>query len=182
MQLTDELRDFLADASFALLCVELDLGAGEPELVILLKSSGDILAELKEVRAEARVGWMAEETQWGPVVCLVFHCEAQGAGDLMGEIYFDVSDRDDRAMLRTLACQTRLKAAMFDEEMELAYLADVARTETDRLFAEQALDRAEALLETAEQLDFDLARDRFQERFGLEELLDAVPGLNRGQA
>ncbi len=173
MKLSDEIQDYLKQSPFALIIVKLDLGKGEEGLIIV-KGSDDLLMALKEDEAEVNVGWLVEQTDFGPVACMTLVSGSEKTGRLVGESYFDIFGEEDRTMLELLASQERLKAAMFGEEMNLCYLADVEWRDLDRLMVEQVADRAEELGERADELDFTKAKELFQEEFSLDILAESV--------
>jgi hypothetical protein len=173
MMMSEELKQHFEASPFALVCVTLDLGAG-PETVLLVKSSKELIAGLKEAKAPVRVGWLVQKTEAGPVPCLCLLAEAGGVGELMGEVYFDLLDDNDRVAFQALGGQARFKVALYDEDMELGWLADAAWGDLERLYAEQAFDRAEELLEKAEAPDFYRARELFQELVSLERLRECI--------
>ena len=47
MKLSEELKGFLEQAAYALVCVSLDIGSG-PETVVVVKSSADLIGGLAE--------------------------------------------------------------------------------------------------------------------------------------
>ncbi len=174
MRIDEQVRAYLKSLNFAVLCVAVDLGAGDEGLVVV-KTTGDAIEALKGASARVEVGWIAEPTGAGPVVCLVVRAGAHSTGELVGEVYFDPENDDDLALLETVAGQQRLRVAFLDEDLEPGWLAEVPWDEWRRLQVEQVRDRAEQLLEQAEAYDFDAARDAFQERFTLDDLTARIP-------
>ena len=111
MELGEEVRAFLEDATFVTLCLPVDLGRGE-EAIVVVKASGEVLEGLRDAGADVAVGWVVEDTARGPVACLVVRATAPGLGELDGEAYFDVGDQGDWNLLgllrrRFLACRGR---------------------------------------------------------------------------
>ncbi len=177
MQVSDEVKAFLRTQGFAVLVLELDLGQG-PEAVVVVKSTRDVVAALRERGAPVELGWVVERTEDGPVLCLVLRCEQEGVGELAGEAFFDPADPADLALLRRLATQERLRAAFLDEDLEPVWVAAVAWDDVRRLEADQVRDRAEELLEQAPGYDFARAKERFHRDVPLDRLLSrALPGL-----
>ncbi len=170
MKVTEEVRRYLKSQPFALLALPIDLGRGE-EVVVLVKTRRDLAEALRERDAAVEAGWVVEETPRGPVVCWVVRAEAPSVGDLVGEVYFDPADPADMDLVRALAGQERVRAAFLDEALQPVWLTDLAWGEVRRLEAEQVRDRAEELLERAEEYDFDAAKDLFQEAHPLDRLL-----------
>jgi hypothetical protein len=175
MKVGEEVKGFLRGQDFAVLCLELDLGLG-PEAVVVVKATGDLLARLRDARARVEVGWALERTTRGPALCLVVRCAAGGVGELAGEAYFDPGNEEELGLLERLAGQERLGAAFLDEELEPVWLAEAEWGEVRRLEAEQVRDRAEELLEWAQEYDFEAAKGIFQENLPLERLLARVFG------
>lgn len=173
MQVSEEVRRFLADQAFAVVAMNLDLGSGE-EVVVLVKTRRDMAEALRAARAPVETGWVVETTAHGPVVCWLVRCEASGAGDLVGEVYLDPADPSDLGLLESLARQERVRVGFLDEDLEPAWVAELAWDEVRRLEAEQVRDRAEELLERAEVYDFEGAKDAFQERYSLDALVERV--------
>jgi hypothetical protein len=173
MQISEELRAFLEAAPFAVVCVPLDLGTGD-EAAVLVKSTRDAIEGLRGADARIEVGWAVESTERGPVVCLLFRTAGEGAGDLVGEAYFDPSDEGDRRLFELLSRQEVLRVGFLDEELSIGWVRELAWGELRRLEADQVRDRAEQWLESMPEYDFDSARELFQERFALDELLERV--------
>jgi len=180
MQIDDAFKAHLKEQAFVLLCVELDLGAG-PEAVLLVKTDRDLVDRLHTAEAPLGLGWRVEGTTAGPVVCLLALCGQAGVGELAGESYFDVALAEDRRLLERLTAQERLPVAFLDEELAVAWFRPLPWPELERLAVEQALDRAEELLERTESYDFAAAREELQQRFSLDQLVDRVfpDGLGR---
>jgi hypothetical protein len=153
------------------LCVSADVGQGE-EAVILVKSSRDLLSGLKEAQVPVDLGWVAENTSKGPCVCLVVRAQGADVGELVGEVYFDAGDEEDRRLVRLLGSQPRLQVAFLDEELDIAWLVALPWGEIRRLEAEQAWDRAEFWLERSPEYDFQGAKALFQESVGLDRLVE----------
>ncbi len=170
MQLSDELKGLLETLPFAAVCLPLDLGRG-PEAVLVVKATADLLGGLKAAEAPVAVGWVVEATARGPAVCLVLRAEAPGVGELAGELYFDPSDPGDDEALGLLAAQERLKVTLLDEDLHVAWVADVPWGELRRLEAEQVRDRAAELLERCPEYDLEAARALFQDAVPLDRLL-----------
>lgn len=170
MQFHEEVRAFLEAQAFAVVCLDLDLGRGR-EGVIVVKASGDLLSGLDRSQARIDTGWIVENTESGPILCLLVKVGGEGVGELAGEAYFDPADDEDLAMLRRLAGQERLFVVFLDEAIAPVWTVEVAWDELKRLEVEQALDRAEELLETSEIYDPERARNTFQRSFSLDQLL-----------
>ena len=178
MKLSEEIKEYLNAAEFAFLCLKVDLGGGE-ENILIVKSTGDLLRGLKEENAEVRVGWIAEATEAGPVVCLTLVSRSKSSGELVGETFFDVFLDEDYEALKEILSQPRLKVAMFDENMDVAWLAEAIWGELERICAEQALDKAEEAASKVEKPDFTRARELFQEKVPMDTLVSsAYHGLN----
>lgn len=173
MEIREEVKEFLKSAPFAVLAAVLDLGKG-PETVLLVKSTADLLGTLRGADVPVRVGLAAERTEAGPAVCLYLCVRAEGVGELVGETYFDLFVEEDHEALARLGGQERLKAAFFDEDLSLAWLADAAWDELDRICAEQMCDRAEQLWEEAGEFDPARARESFQALFPLDDLVRRI--------
>lgn len=171
MRVNPEILEFLRQSPFAALCLELDLGRG-PEAVVVVKSTADLLASLRERQAKVSAAWAVHPTAHGPVVCLAVRAGEEARGELGGEVYFDVADEEDLSLLRRLAGQTALRFAFLSEELEPAWLAEAPWDEVRRLETEQVTDRAEEFAERAEELDFEKAKAVFQEAFSLDRLLE----------
>lgn len=178
MKLDPELVEYFKEAGFAVILAKVDLGEGG-ETVVLVKSTSELIMGLKNVGAKPSAGFLTEKTEAGPVVCLAMACEAPGVGELLGETYLDIFDEMDTALLESLAVQKRLKMAMYDEELSLAYLAELTWGDIERLSAEQSLDRAEELAEKTAEADFDRALDIFQSSVSVETIsMIAKGGVN----
>ena len=170
MELSEEIRDFLHDTPFAVLCRPVDVGQGE-EVVVFVKSSRDLAQGLRTSGAPVEVGWVAENTPRGPCVCLVLKVEAPSVGELAGEALFDPADEDDRRLFGLLSSQARLQIAFLDEELNLPWLTQVPWDEVRRLETEQVWDRAETWLERTKDYDFEAAKEHFQAGLGLDSLI-----------
>ncbi|GAB6063785.1 hypothetical protein [Deferrisoma palaeochoriense] len=176
MRMAEEIREFLAEEPFAVVAVGLDLGQGE-EAVLLVKTRRDVAEALKGAGAPVEAGWAVEATEHGPVACWLVRCEAPGAGELLGEVYFDPEDPADRDYLRRLAGQAEVRVGFLDEDLEPVWLAQLQWDEARRLEAEQVLDRLEELLERCESADFEAAKAAFQEAHPLDALVERLfPG------
>ncbi len=173
MKLSEELKSYLDQAAYALVCVTLDLGNGS-ETVVIVKSTADLIDGLAKAKATVGVGWLVEQTDQGPVACMCIKCADDNTGELVGETYFDLINEDELDTLEGLVNQPRLKVAMFDEEMDLKYLADARWGALEQLYAQQAFDRAEELMEKTEVYDFEKARDLFQDKVNLEKLVASI--------
>ncbi len=173
MNVGPETLEFLRQQSFAVLCLELELGRG-PEAVVVVKSTGDVVGSLRERRAKVAAGWTVHGTAHGPVVSLVVRAGDDRVGELAGEVYFDVGSDEDQALLQRLAGQEVLRFAFLSEDLEPVWLAETAWDEVRRLETEQVTDRAEELLERTEDYDFEKAKTLFQEAFPLDRLLERV--------
>jgi hypothetical protein len=173
MEIREEVKDFLKSAPFSVLAAVLDLGKG-PETVLLVKSTADLLESLRGADAPVRVGFAAERTDAGPVACLYLCVRAEGVGELVGEAYFDLLVEEDHESLARLGGQERLKVAFLGEDLSPVWLADATWDELDRVCAEQACDRAEQLWEDAGEFDPARAREAFQDRFPLEDLVRRI--------
>jgi hypothetical protein len=171
----EEVKAFLRERDFAVLCLELDLGSG-PETALVVKATGDLLAGLRKAEAPVEVGWAQGRTPDGPVACLVLRCAATGVGELAGEAYFDFSDAGDLVLLERLGRQERLRVAFLDEELSPVWLAEVPWGELLRLEAEQVRDLADELGERGAPYDFQAAKADFEERLPLDRLLARVFG------
>ncbi|MBI5014920.1 MAG: hypothetical protein HZB55_05435 [Deltaproteobacteria bacterium] len=169
MQLSEEVREFLEAASLAALFVPLDLGRGE-EAVLVVKSTRDVLEGLKAASPPIELGWVLEPTERGPALCLAVRVRSPGIGELLAEVYFDVTDPADGNLLERLASQTRLQAALLDEEMDVVWVAEVPWDEVRALESDQMRDRAEELAERTEAYDFESARSLVHETVSLEQL------------
>lgn len=173
MKLDEGVKNYLETASFALIMVMVDLGAGE-EPVIFLKSTRDVLQGLKEAAAPLKAAWVVDRTGNGPVACLAVSAEVEGVGGFSGEIYFDPFEEVDLEIMNRAASAERIMAAAFDEEMGLVFLSGLKWDELERLEASQAADRAEELAENALldglELDFDRAMAAFKEKWPLKKL------------
>lgn len=170
MNVSDELKQYLRSQAFALLCLSLDLGQGE-EALLLVKASRDGIAGLRAAAAPAEAGWVVERTDQGPVACLVLRIQHGDAGELSGEVYFDAADERDRELLGHLAAQPRLRVALFDEELDIAWLTEVPWGELQRLQVDQVRDRAEEFLERSGPRDFERAKELFQAALSHDQLL-----------
>ncbi|MDF1556322.1 MAG: hypothetical protein P1P84_24865 [Deferrisomatales bacterium] len=173
MQVDEAFQAYLKDQAFAVLCLEMDLGSG-PEAVLLVKTNRDLAEGLRAAEAAVHLGWLVEDTATGPVLCLLFLCGQDGVGELGGESYFDVAAEEDRQLLGRLATQERLAVAYLDEELQVAWFRALPWPELDRLAVEQALDRAEDLLERTESYDPEAAREELQQRLTLDQLVERV--------
>lgn len=181
MQLPEEIRDFLEQTSFAVLCVAVDLGEGD-EVVVFVKSSRDLTEALREASVPVQLGWVAESTPRGPCVCLVIQAKAPLVGEFVGETYFDPADEGDRRLLRLLAQQTRVQIAFLDEDLAIPWLVELPWDEVRRLEAEQVWDRAESWLERTRDYDFLAAKEFFQADAGLDGLVAKAFPDRRGPA
>ena len=114
MQISPEIKEYLETAGFSILPVRFDLGRGE-EVVLLVKATRDILAQLKKTGAKARTGWQVRQTAHGPVVCLLLGITGGEGCELLGESYLDPVDDSDFELLTLLSNQKALKAALYDE-------------------------------------------------------------------
>jgi hypothetical protein len=170
MLLSDEVKGFLAATSFAVVCVAAEL-EGRQQPVVLVKASRDGVEALRAAGAGAEVGLLAERTARGPIVCLVFRLEAEGAGQLVGETYFDSADPEDARFFELLESQELLRVAFLDENMEMVSVFELPWSELRRLEAAQTWDRAEEWLEGTESYDFDAARELFQASTRLDALV-----------
>jgi len=170
VRVNEEVKGFLRSQGFAVLCLELDLGQG-PETAVVVKSTRDVVEALRDRDAPVETGWRVRATPWGPVVCLVVRCRHPQAGEVAGETYLDPAVAEDRELVERLEDQERLRIAFLDEELSPVWLAEAAWDEVRRLEAEQVGDRAAELLERAEQVDFDRAREHFQQEEPLDRLL-----------
>ncbi|PLX41554.1 MAG: hypothetical protein C0608_05300 [Deltaproteobacteria bacterium] len=170
MKLSEEIKEYLKGAEFAFLCLKMDLGGGE-ENILIVKSTGELLRGLKGENAEVRVGWLTEATEAGPVICLTLVSKSSASGELVGETFFDVFEDEDYDALKDILSQPRLKVAMFDEGMEVAWLAEAVWGELERICAEQALDKAEEAAGKVENPNFSLARELFQEKVPMDTLV-----------
>jgi len=173
VRVNEEVKDFLRSQGFAVLCVELDLGQGA-EAAIVVKSSRDVIDSLRERGAPVETGWWVAATPWGPVVCLVLRCRHPQVVELTGETYLDPAAGPDRSLLERLGTQERLRIVFLDEELSPAWLAEATWDEVRRLEAEQVADRAEELLERAEEVDFARAQEHFQQAEPLDRLLSRL--------
>lgn len=177
MQIKDEMKEWLKTAGYALVPVKLSLGDGE-EVLFIVKSTRDVLAEIKAARVEARMGWAVGNTPSGPVLCALFDAEQGGKARLTLECYFDPFDEADVETLREVAAQENLRAALFDEETDVVGLVGVRWDEIARLALEQAMDRAEELAERALQdcvePDFEMACEFFRNETTIEKLAEKV--------
>ncbi len=170
MELHEEVRAFLEAQAFAVVCLDLDLGRG-PEGVVVVKASADLISGVKGEARRVDTAWIVERTESGPVLCLLVRVGKGGVGELAGEAYFDPGDQEDLSVLRRLLAQDRLFVAFLDETLVPAWTAELPWDEVKRLGVEQALDRAEQLLEETEIYDPDRARRSFQADFSLDRLL-----------
>lgn len=175
MKVSEDVKEFLRQRDFAVVCLELDLGSG-PEAALVVKATGDLLADLRKAEALLEVGWAQERTPGGPVVCLVLRCAASGVGELAGEAYFDFSDEGDLDLLERLGGQERLRVAFLDEDLAPVWLAQAPWDELLRLEAEQVGDLAGELGERGMPYDFQAAKADFEERVPLDRLLARVFG------
>jgi hypothetical protein len=171
----EEVKGFLRERDFAVVCLELDLGSG-PEAALVVKATGDLLADLRKAEALVEVGWAQGRTPDGPVACLVLRCFASGVGELAGEAYFDLSDEGDLGLLERLGGQERLRVAFLDEDLAPVWLAQAPWGELLRLEAEQVRDLAGELGERGAPYDFQAAKADFEERMPLDRLLARVFG------
>ena len=171
MKVDEAFKEYLKGQAFAVLCLEMDLGSG-PEAVLLVKTDRDLAEGLREASAAVRLGWVVQDTSAGPLVCLLFLCGQEGVGELGGESYFDVGAPEDRDLLGRLAAQERLPVTFLDEGLEVVWFQALPWPELDRLAVEQAVDRAEELLERAENVDFEAAREELQGQFTLDQLVE----------
>jgi hypothetical protein len=169
MRFSDDLKQYLESVSFAVLCVTLNLGDGE-EVLVIVKSTKDLIGKLKGAAAPVRLGWLVEPSEAGPVLCMCIKSRVKGVGELMGECYLDPLSLDDIEQLEQMCQQEQLKVAFFDEDMEIAWVATPGWTMIDRLYAEQSLDKARALSEDVTAPDFQQALDTFKETVPLERL------------
>jgi hypothetical protein len=174
MNLDPELLEYFNNCDFAVICLRLDLGAGE-EGVLLVKSTGELLEGFRKASAKPDVGWIVEGSEYGPVVCLCLHCVSE-AGEILGESCFDVFDEGDASLLELVSRQKRLKVAMYDEKLELVYMTDARWDELLQIVAQQVLDRAEELAEKTENPDFSRAIEHFQSVVSLERIAEAARG------
>ena len=173
MQVDEAFKEYLRGQAFAVMCLEMDLGIGG-EAVLLVKASRDLVDGLREAKAGVRLGWLVEDTTTGPLLSLLFVCGQEGVGELAGESYFDIAAEEDHRLLDHLGRQERLNVAFLDEELEVAWFHSLPWPELRRLAAEQAADRAEELLERAENYDFEAAKEEQQQRLSLDQLLAKV--------
>ncbi len=173
--LDKEIIDYFRESGFAVIIAKLDLGEGT-EAIVLVKSTKELLDGLKSSKAVPAVGFITEKTEAGPVVCLALACEAPSVGELLGEAYLDIFEEGDEELLKMMAAQPRLRVAMYDEELSLAYLTQTPWGEISRLSAEQALDRASELAEKTKNPDFDRALDLFQSKVPVEAIAAAARG------
>lgn len=177
MQINEDVKNWLKEASFAMTPVKLDLGKGE-EAVILVKSTKDVINSLKGAKAPVRIGWVVLPTGKGPVACLCLNAESAGVGSIFAESFLDPVADTDYSLIQSIGGQERVKAAFFDEEMEMLWAPDVEFGAIERLLAEQAADRADELAERAMlfnlELDFQEAVQFFQTEMPLEKLLEIV--------
>lgn len=171
MELNPEIKKHLEESDMALVPVALDLGSGE-EFLLLAKSTGDVLREVKANDAPPKVGWFVRATDFGPVACLVIDL---GDGHQVGftaECFFDPVEEEDFRLLALAAESEALKAAFYDEGMELVWIARIPLGELERLAACQAVDRADDLarkaVEEGGELDFVAALKAYREETTLE--------------
>ncbi len=169
MRFSEELKQHLESVSFALMCVTLDLGEGE-EVLVVVKSTNDLIGKLKGAAAPVQLGWVSEPTESGPVVCMCLKSHVEGVGELLGECYFDPLSLDDIKQQQQMCEQQQLKVAFFDEEMEIAWVANLSWGVIDRLYAEQTLDRGRSLGDLIDEPDFERALEIFKEQVSLERL------------
>ncbi|TAL18243.1 hypothetical protein EPN96_02860 [bacterium] len=174
MNLDPELLEYFNNCDFAVVCLRLDLGAGE-EGVLLVKSTGELLEGFKKASAIPAVGWIVEGSEHGPVVCLCLHCISE-AGEILGESCFDVFDEEDASLLALLSQQNRLKVAMYDEKLELVYMIGARWDEVMQILTQQVLDRAEELAERTATPDFSKSIEHFQSAVSLEMIAEAARG------
>jgi hypothetical protein len=176
MRITEEVKTYLNDLSFAVLSVAEDLGSG-PETLLLVKAGRDLVEGLRDAEARVEVGWVVEQTASGPVLCLVLRAEDEGVGELAGEVYFDSVHAEDRNLLDLLGTQSLLRTVFLDEDLEVVWLASVAWDEVQRLLVDQVRDRVEDFLEQTDDYDFERAKEHFQEVMALDKLLErSFPG------
>lgn len=175
MKVSEEIKEFLRERDFAVVCLELDLGGG-PEAVLVVKSTGDVLGRLREAQARVEVGWAQGRTPDGPVACLVLRCASKGVGELAGEAYFDLAGEGDLALLDRLGVQERLRVAFLDEDLAPVWLAQADWGEFLRLEAEQLRDLADDLGERGAPYDFQSSKAGFEEQVPLDRLLVQVFG------
>ena len=173
MQVDEAFKEYLRTQPFTVVCLKMDLGAGD-ETVVLVKAGRDGVEGLRAADAPARLGWLVENTDTGPVLCMLFDCKAAGVGDLVGESWFDVAEPEDRSLLQRLASQERLNLAFVGEELEVIWFRQLPWSELRRLEVEQALDRAEELLERADNHDFEAAKEELSQHMSLDQLLGRV--------
>ena len=173
MKVSGDVFRYLKNEAFVLVALPLDLGAGE-ETVLLVKTRRDFVEALREKNAPVRAAWSVENTGRGPVVCWLVRAEDPSVGDMVGEVFFDPADPDDVRMLDLLASQERVRVAFLDENLEPVWLADLDWDEVRRLEADQVRDRAQELLERAEDYDFEAAKGLFQEAHSLDALVERL--------
>jgi hypothetical protein len=170
VEVSEELRSYLDSVPFAALCAAYDLGHG-PEAVLIIKSTEDVLSSLREGGGRVELGWVVEASEAGPVVCLVLRAQASGVADLLGEIYFDSSNPDDREVLALFSSQEAVRAVFLNEESQASWTAEIPWNELRRLESEQVADRAEELMERCSNADFETAKSLFQDRVLLDRLV-----------
>lgn len=170
MKMNETVKSLLESQPFAVVCLSVDLGNGE-EALLLVKSSTDLIVSLREASAPVQFGWVVERTERGPALCSVIRVRDEAVGELAGEVYFDPADEADRELLKRLSTQARLRAAFLDENLGVAWLADIPWDEVRRLQVEQVCDRAEELLERTEDYSFEEAKALFQDRMPLGRIL-----------
>lgn len=177
MELNPEIKKHLEESALALVPVALDLGGGE-EFLLLAKSSADVLRELKANDAPPKIGWFVRATAFGPVACLVIDLGDGHKVSFTAECFFDPVDEEDFKLLNLAARGEALKAAFYDEEMELVWLARIPQGELERLATSQAVDRADDLarkaVEEGVELDFVAALKAYREETTLEKSAETL--------
>jgi len=179
MRITDELREFLLSQAYVVVCIETDLGEGN-EVVVVIKTERELANALGNADAPVEIGWIVHKTVYGPVICMAARCENEKAGSFACETFFDVSQREDAAALNILAVQQRLRAAFFDEDLDIIKVVEIHWDEIQRLRVEQTMDRADELFERCENYDLVKAKDIFYDDFPMDRLLSAAFGVKSG--
>lgn len=145
-----ELATFLKDRPFACLTHPTDQGT-----VLVIKAPG---REIESVRGGVRIGFQHElyDHPTAPVIRMVTTIFDQPDRPLALETFINVADPEQRSDYEAFGRQEQLLMLFFDERLVHRLTKTIAGLDAQTIG--RVLARADRLLETIDQFDFDLAK------------------------